>query len=489
MKKNLKISTLNAASWNLTKIVVSQLRNLVVATILARLLFPEDFGLLGLAMVFASLTDSFVDFGFGNAIIQKQRVNKVQLSTVFWINMLMAALLGVMMFFSAPLVAYYFEMPQLKGITQLMSLTFLIKGLSTLQNALFQKKLDFKTPFKIEVVAGVLSAVVGIYLAYTGHGVYSLIYAQITDWVIGTLLIWVFSSWKPSFLFDLKQIKELWSFGYKYSLGIFIDSMFNRLDTIIIGKVFSASALGLFYKAKSLDNLVFTFAFSSISGVLFPSFSQLSGDRARLHDVVIRVLHIVCFTTFLFSGLGVINAKSIIILLLTEKWIGSVPIFQILGLFTFIHTIPTILVTPILSIGESGANLKVEMIKKALYLFAIPVAIFYGLYAYLLATIAAAIIGMYFNLALLKRFLNFNIGSFVQLFLTYFTPFALLMILEFILPEMTFSYYLQILVKSTVYIICYFSVNILMKTSGLSEFIELAKIIKTTYLSRATTPI
>ncbi len=484
MKKDLKSSTLSAASWNFTKIMVGQFRNFVVSTILARLLFPEDFGLLGLAMVFASLTDSFVDFGFGNAIIQKQRVNKTQLSTVFWINMMMATLLGLAMFFSASWVAVYFDMPQLKPLTQLMSLTFLIKGLSTLQNALFQKKLDFKTPFKVELVSGFLSGGVGIYLAYTGFGVYSLIYSQITGWIIGTLLIWYFSTWKPSFLFDLTQVKELWNFGYKYSLSVFIDSVFNKLDTIIIGKLFSASILGLFYKAQSLDNLVFTLSFSSISGVLFPSFSKIGDDNKRLRAALIKVLHVVCFTTFLFSGLAVINAKSIIVILFTEKWLGSVPIFQILGLFTFIHTLPTILATPVLSIGESGANLKVEMSKKALYLLAIPVAIYYGLYAYIIATIVAAILGMYFNLVLLKRFFEFKIGSFIKLFLTYFVPFILFMVIEFLMPEMEINHFLLIAIKSSIYILCYFLINIVSKTKGLFEFISLLKILKNTYLER-----
>ncbi|MGC1633331.1 MAG: oligosaccharide flippase family protein, partial [Gelidibacter sp.] len=250
-----------------------QLRNFVVATILARLLMPEDFGLLGMAMVFAGIAESFVDFGFGNAVIQKQQVSRVQLSTIFWINMMMAGLLGLIMFATAPLVAAYFEMPELKVITQIMSFTFLIKGLSTLQGALFKKKLDFRTPFKIEIVEGVLSGALGIYLAYAGYGVYSLIYSQIFGWVLATTLLWILSNWKPAFLFNLKEVKELWNFGYKYSLSIFIDSMFIRLDTIVIGKVFSAATLGLFYKAQALNKMVVQYAFGSFAGVLFPSLS------------------------------------------------------------------------------------------------------------------------------------------------------------------------------------------------------------------------
>ncbi|REE27454.1 O-antigen/teichoic acid export membrane protein [Winogradskyella pacifica] len=471
MSKNLKQSTINAASWNFSNMLVGQVRTFIVSTILARLLMPEDFGLLGMAMVFASLTDSFVDFGFGNAVIQKQKVSRLQLSTVFWINMLMALFLGLAMYFSSPLVAAYFEMPKLEAITQLMSLTFLIKGLSTLQNALYKKELDFKTPFKIALFAGIVSGVLGIVLAYSGYGVYSLIYSQIAGWVMGTALIWCFSKWKPSFLFKISEVKDLWSFGYKYSLSIFIDSIFSRLDTLIIGKLFSAATLGLFYKAQSLNKLVVQYAFSSFSGVLFPSLSKLAHDKEKLREVLIRILHLVCFTTFLFSGLMFINAKSVIVILLTEKWLGSVPIFKILALFSFIYTIPTILNSPILSIGKSGAILKVEMYKKSLYLLAIPVAIYYGLYAYILTTVFAAIIGIVLNLGLVQKFFNYRIIDFFKLFLNYVLIFLLLVAIDYFLGNIQINYFISVIVKSLIYVTLYVFLNSLVfKTEGFKEF-------------------
>jgi O-antigen/teichoic acid export membrane protein len=442
---------------------------------------PEDFGLLGMAMVFASLTDSFVDFGFGNAVIQKQEVNKLQLSTVFWINMLMASVLGVAMYFSAPLVAVFFEMPKLEPITKLMSLTFLIKGLSTLQNALFKKELDFKTPFKIGLISGIISGVLGIVLAYSGYGVYSLIYSQIAGWVIGTLLIWYFSSWKPSFLFSLKEVKSLWSFGYKYSLSIFIDSLFSRLDTIIIGKLFSAATLGLFYKAKSLNKLVVQYAFTSFSGVLFPSLSKLAHDKEKLREVLIRILHLVCFTTFLFSGLMFVNAESVIVLLLTEKWIDSVPIFQILGVFSFVFTIPTVLVAPINAIGNSGDNLKVEILKKILYIFAIPIAFYYGLYAYILATSIAAVVGLQINGLMVSKRLSYSLFDQQKVILKYLFPFLTLIALDYFL-DFTFAenHFINVIGKSLLYLIIYLGYNIIVKTEGLNDFYDtfLKKVLK-----------
>lgn len=445
------------------------MRNFVVSTVLARLLMPEDFGLLGMAMVFAGLTDAFVDFGFGNAIIQKQKTNLIQLSTVFWINMLMALILTAIMFLTSPWVALYFEMPDLKSITQLMSLTFIIKGLTSLQSALFRKELNYKIPFYIEIIGGVISGVLGIYWAYIGYGVYSLIYSQISGWIISTLLIWHFSKWKPSFVFNLNTISELWGFGYKYSLSIFIDSAFSKMDTIIIGKMFSATVLGLFYKAQSLNNLIIQLAFSSFGNVLFPSLSKLAYDKEKLKDVMTRILHIVCFTTFLFSGLMFINAKSIIIILFTDRWIGSIDIFRLLAVFSFIYTLPTILTTPILSIGKSGDTLKIEIIKKALYLLAIPSAIYLGLYAYISSVILAAIVGILVNLYLVKKYLNYQIWDFVKLFSKYFIPFMFFIGIDFYMPHWIQNNYLNIITKSIIYIIYYLSINSILKTKGYNE--------------------
>lgn len=462
---------MNAASWNFFKMLAGQARNFVISIILARLLLPEDFGLLGMAMIFVGFAESFVDFGFGNAVIQKQRVSRVQLSTVFWINMVMALFFAIVMFLTAPLVAMYFEMPQLKPITQLMSFTFIIKGLGTLQGALYKKKLDFKTPFKIDLISGLTSGAVGIYLAYAGYGVYSLIYSQILDWTLSTIMVWLFSSWKPSFMFQLASVKELWSFGYKYSLSTFLTSVFSKLDTIIIGKVFSAATLGLFYKAKSLNTIVVQYAFSSFAGVLFPSLSKFAQEKERLKNAMVRILHLVCFTTFLFSGLMYINAEAIIVLLYTEKWMGSVEIFKILGLFSFVFTIPTILVSPILSIGKSGAILKLEMIKKTLYLFAIPAALYYGLNAYLYATFVAAILGIYLNLRLTDRFLNLKIWDFLKLFFEYFSVFMIVLLIDHFFGKRDLNYILSILIKSSIYIAIYFGMNIFVfKSKGYEEF-------------------
>jgi O-antigen/teichoic acid export membrane protein len=242
------------------------------------------------------------------------------------------------------------------------------------------------------------------------------------------------------------------------------------MDTLVIGKVFSASVLGLFYKAQSLNQLVVQYAFSSFAGVLFPSFSKMGEDKERLRAAMLRILNLVCFTTFLFSGLMYINAEAIIVILLTEKWIGSVPIFKLLAVFSFIYTLPTILVSPILSLGKSGAILKVEVAKKMLYLFAIPAAIYLGLYAYISSTILAAVAGMGINLYLINYYFGYKPTSFIRLFLKYFFPFVLLLVIDYFTPVLINNNFISIIFKSIIYFILYIGYNKIRGNLGYIEF-------------------
>ena len=470
----LKDDTIKATGWNFLKVMVGQVRSFIVSIVLARLLMPEDFGVIGMAMVFAGLADSFIDFGFGNAIIQKKEVTQEQKSTVFYINMLMGVLLTIIMYLLADAISLYFEMPILRDIVKLMSLAFLVKGFSALQSALFKKGLNYKTPFKIEVISGVLSAALGIYLAVIGYNVWSLVYSQMFGWLVSTLLLWCFSTWKPSLKFSLKSVKELWRFGYKFSLSIFIDQLFNRLDTIIIGKLFTAATLGLFYKSKALIRLAAQYAFGSFGSVLYPVFSKINDNPKQVKEVFIKVLHVTCFTTFLFSGLLVINAEEIIVILYSEKWIESAQIFEFLGLFTFVYTIPSVLNSPLLAIGKSGPILKLEIWKKCIYLLSIPAAIFSGFYGYLLATVLASVLGMLLNFSLVNKYLFFSITNQLKVIQTYAVPYIILVLFAFWFnPYLPLNNYYALIIKGSLYLLGYLSVNYFFKNVGCMKIIEI----------------
>lgn len=451
----IKQEGIKSSFWNMMTLMVNQIRNFIVSIVLARLLSPEDFGVLGMAMAFAGFVDAFVDFGFGNAIIQRQHVTQKQLSTVFYINLMIGTCLSIIMFVCSGLIAQYFNMPSLAVIVKAMSGTFIIKALEGLQNALMKKRLDFKTPFKINMTSGIVTGLLGIVLALCGYGVWSLVIMQIAGWGLTTIQIWAYNSWRPTMEFDLKCVSSLWNFGYKYSLSVTIDTIFCRLDTLVIGKMFQAATLGLFYRAQSLNKLVVQYSFSSISSVLFPAISKIKDDIDQVRCSVVQLLHIVSFLTFMFAGLMYVNSQEIIVLLYTDKWTGAIPIFKILGLFTFCTTIPNVLVAPLNSLGHSGKNLKIEIIKKTLVISAIPFGLYFGLFEYIFAIKIAAMIGVLLNMVALKC-INLKVITQTEIIIRYAIPFFILVLLfEFIKLPHGLNNVVLLALKSSIYTIIY----------------------------------
>jgi len=463
----LKNDSIKATSWNYSKMLLTHGRTFIVSIVLARILEPSDFGLIGMAMIFASLTDTILDLGLGVAVIQKKEVTEEQKSTVFYLNMLMGVILGLMMYFTSYLVADFFKMPGLVNIIKFFSVTFLIKGLTSLQRTLMNKELDFKSPFYAELFSGIISSALGIYLALIGFGVWSLIYSQAVGWILNTIVIWLLSDWTPKLLFNLKSVKELWSFGSKSALTTLIDVFFNRIDTVVIGKLFDAATLGVFYKAKSLLRLAVQYGFGAFSAILFPAFSKVNDNPDLQKKILLKILSFAGFTTFLISGLILINAKEIITILYTVKWIEAVPLLKILTFFTFAITFSSIYSPVILSIGKSSSLLKIEIIKKIFTLCMIPMGFFYGLYWYLLFVNIFGALGLFLYINLIKNHFTLPIKEQLHKIIIHFIPFIILVVLSHIYDEfISLNIYINVIVKSLSFIIFYILYCFIMKSEG-----------------------
>lgn len=463
----IKEKGLKSSIWNWLSILVNQGRNFIVSLVLARLLSPDDFGLMGMALAFSGFVEVFVDFGFGNATIQAKNITQEQLSTVFYINLIVGSSLSLVMFFCSPLIANYFDMEQLTNICRVLSVSFIVLALSNLQNALYKKKLDFKTPFIINLTSGIITGIVGILMAFWGYGVWALVSSTLAGWTITTTLLWILSTWKPSKQFNLKSVSELWKFGYKNSLVVCIDSIFRKIDTLVIGKVFTASALGFFYRAQSLNQMVVQYSFSSIQPVLFPAFCEIKEDKVLMKNSVISLLHIVGFLTFFLSGLMYVCAEDLIVLLYTDKWLESAAIFKILGLFTFGYTLPTILCAPLLSLGKSGLLLRIEILKKVLLAISIAVGIYLGLYGYIFATQVACAIGVIVNMFFMRE-IGLSMINQLKILFIYIFPFISLIILStFIFRYINLNLFFALLLKAVFFSAIYIVYSYLIKARGL----------------------
>lgn len=472
----LKEDSVKGVFWNFIGLASSQLRNFIVSLFLARILSPSDFGLVTMALLFSAIMESFVDFGLGNAIIKSSHVTQTQTSTVFYINLGIGVLLTITMYVIAPLISNFFDMPQLYLIIQTMSVIFIIKAFEALPMALFRKALDFKSPFKIQLISSSISGLTGIVLALNDYGVWALVLSQILGWILSVISIWYYSSWRPTFEFDLSGVKPLLNFGYKYVLTRFTEAVFNRVDTIVVGKVFSVTTLGVFDRAKSLYRLMIQYAFNSYASVLFPTLCTISHDIKRLTIYVNKITGLICFLSCFISGLIYVCADQIIPILYGNQWGESIGILRIFILFTLCETLAMLLTSLLQSIGEVGKNLKIEFFTKALRLSAIPFGMLYGLTCYIIIVNLVSVLRLMiyiYNLHLIKV----SAYKYSLNMAKYILPFILILLLNKVVwfNVQDYNYFVALILNGLIYAALYVGWCLLMRYQGLLDFLEIIK--------------
>lgn len=463
----LKTKGLKAASWNFFNMMVNQLRNFIVSLVLARLLTPADFGLVSMAMVLNSILDFLVDFGFSSAVIRRKEVNSVELSTIFWINIIVGAACSLLVFGCAPVFAWFYEMPYLKNIVYITSLSFIISSFGTLQTALFQRELNFRKPFVAKLISGVMSGIVGITMAFLGCGVWSLVVSNLCGWLLYSSIIWTMSKWRPQFTFHFRAVKDMVSFGWKMTGATFINRIVRQLDTFIIGKVFSATSLGLFNRAQSLNHLVIDYSFSSVRGVMLPTLSKLQDDLEAMRYSVLKLINVISFLTFLMSGLMYICAPDIILLLYGKQWEGSIEIFKILGLFSISLCLPIVFDTVLTAVNRMTMYLWISIIANVITLIAIPIGIRYGLSGYIWAVSIASVLKLLPRIVAANICIGLPYKSQFSSILRYGLPFIILLVIWNYVNFSTKYFVVNIIIKSFVYTALYLLINIVIKNDGL----------------------
>lgn len=387
MSKSLTDSGKSGMFWSFLIQGGTQIINFVVTVILARLLLPAEFGLIGMIAIFVMISQALVDGGFASSLIRTSEADNVDYSTVFFVNLFSSVVLYGSLFVLAPFVSEFFNEGRLTDLIRVQGLVLIISGSSTVQSVKLSKKLDFKTQFKLQIPSLIISAFVSIVMAYNEFGVWSLVVKDIAFAFFSSAQLWWYSKWIPSFVFNKEKLKRHFNFGYKLSLTSIIDSSFNNLYNIIIGKYFSAAQLGFYTRARSLEQLPSGFFFNAFNRVFFPLLAQLNNNDAELKKIYSTLIQIVFFVvTPILIYLGVV-ATPFFRWLLTEKWLPAVPFFQLLvisGIFYPIHQYN-------LNIcnlkGRSDMVLKLSMLYNLLLFAGAFTAIWFGIYGLLFSLI------------------------------------------------------------------------------------------------------
>lgn len=392
--------------WRFLERTGAQLVAFVVAIVLARILTPDDYGTIALITVFTTILNVFVDSGLGSALVQKKDADNVDLSTVFYTNVIFCIILYAILFFASPFIADFYKRPELTSVIRVLGITILISGVKNIQQSYVSKTLQFKKFFFATLVGTVIAAIVGVWMAYHGFGVWALVAQQITNLSIDTILLWITVKWHPDFAFSLERLKGLFSFGWKLLVSALLDTIYNNLRNLIIGKKYSSEDLAFYTKGNLFPNTIVGNINNAIDSVLLPAMAGEQDDRERVKQMTRRAIKTstYCIAPLMMGLAGC--APAIVHLLLTDKWLPCVPYMRIFCITYMFWPIHTANLNAIKALGRSDLFLKLEIWKKAVGLVVLLTTMWFGVmvmaYSLLFTSVVSQIINTWPNRKLLK---------------------------------------------------------------------------------------
>lgn len=404
----LKKSTLGGLIWKFLENFGTQFINFFIQIVLARLLMPNDYGVIALTAVFIIVANVFVQAGFSSALIQKKSVSDVEYSSAFFAGIFVSMILYYLLFIGAPHISTFYSEPILKWVLRISSLTIVFAGLTSIQNAILIRNLQFQKIFNYRLLGILLQGITGISLAVLGYGVWSLVIANIVNSVVIAVSLWFVVEWKPQLSFSYSKIKDLFSFSSRILLISLLNTLYNNIQSLIIGKSFDPSTLGYYNRGMQIPTLIMINTDGAINEVMFPVLSKCQTDRGKLVSVFRRSLKTSCFIIFpMMVGLAT-TAEPLTILLLTEKWLPSVP-FMIIASLTCMTWPFSIKYQAFNAIGRSDVSLRLNIIGKSIGISLMIFSIRYGVYALVMSFFISSILSVMIGAYITKKFLGYTI--------------------------------------------------------------------------------
>jgi O-antigen/teichoic acid export membrane protein len=394
---SLQEKTFKGIIWSFVDNFASQGVEFIVGIILARILTPHEFGLIGMLTVFIAISQTFIDSGFTNALIRKNNCTQKDYSTVFFFNISVSLFLYFILFASSESIGSFFKEPQLGILLKVLGLCLVFGSISMIQKTILTKEINFKQQTKISLFSSVTSGIIGILMALNGYGVWSLVGKALISLILSSILFWISSKWRPSFIFSKSSFKELFGFGSKLLISGLIDTVYNNIYYLIIGKYFSTKELGLYTRADQFKNIFSQNITSVIQRVSFPTLSLIKEDSGRLMESYQKLLRSTMFITFSLMFSMAAMSKSMIFTLVGEKWLPAAPYLELLCFVGIFYPLNSLNLNILNVKGRSDLFLRLEIIKKIIFIPVIVIGAFFG--------IKALILGMIFN-SLLAYFIN-----------------------------------------------------------------------------------
>lgn len=437
---SLRGKTVQGLTWSGMSQAITQISQLLITTILARLLTPNDFGLLGMTVVFTNFLNIFCEMGISGALIQKQDISETQYSSVFWLNIIVGIVLMLLTMAISPCIARFYNKPELKPIIMMISVNFIIMSFVIVQKAIFSKEMAFKKLAIAEVIAVIVAGIIGIFLAYLGYGVWSLVYRMLIFTTANTLLLWWLSAWRPKFIFSLKALKEVFPFSFNL-MGFNLVNYFARnIDNILIGKFLGVQALGYYTLAYRL----MLYPVQNVSGVvgkvMFPAFSMIQNDLEKVRTIYIKMVKTLSLVTFPIMCVLFAVTPEFVHVVFGPQWQPMIILIRILCICGILQSIGTTVGNILLSQGKAYLQFKMAILGTSIVSIFITIGLKWGVIGVASFYTLYAIFWVHFTFYITNKIINLRYKEFYFKILPSYvmggiTAGSLLLIRHFLTPS------------------------------------------------------
>lgn len=476
MSRRLKHRIINGLFWKFGQSVGQQGLQFVIQIILARLLLPKHFGLIGMITIFIAISQTIMNSGLGLSLIQKRDTNQKDFSTVFLYNLFLSTILVGAFYLTAPLISSFYNEKELASLIRFLSLVLILNAFTLTQNAMLQKELRFKDLARINIMSILLSGTISIFMAYNGYGVWSLATQVLLNSLFRALFLWLNNKWLPTHGFSRQSFKSLFPYGSRLLLASLLNTAYQNIYLVIIGKVFNATSLGFYSQARKFEEIPTINLANIVESVTFPAFSIIQDDDNRLRKGYKQSLKMLSFINLPFMMFLIAEAEHIFALVLTEKWLPSVPYFRLFCIIGMIYPISNLNLNILRVKGRADILLNLTVVKLTLSVITIAITVQFGILVLVIGQVLLTTIAYFLNSFFAGRFIDYGTRKQIIDMLPYIFVTAVLGIVVFPIGQiLSFPniIYLPFMILITVSI--YVLLNILFKIDTLYESIKLAK--------------
>lgn len=473
-QESLKNKTIKGVGWSAADALLGQGVTFIVGLVLARLLSPDEYGLIGICLIFTTVLNGIVDSGFSNALIRKKKVTDEDYNTMFTTNMAISIVLYVLLFISAPLVSDFFHRIELTALVRVTGLILFLNALSITQVTILTKNIDFKTKTKASLVSAIISGVIGIAMAFMGYGVWSLVAQQLSKQLLYTLCLWVLSKWWPKFTFYKDSFKYMWGFGWKLLASGILNNVWNQLYQVVIGRCYTSSTLGHYTRANEYASIFSSNLTLIVQRVSYPVLAEIQDDKERMVQGYRKVIKITMFVTAVcMISLGAVS-EPLIYTLIGTKWQEAATYLPLICISMSLYPLHAINLNILQVLGRSDIFLYLEILKKIVGIVPIVIGIFCGIYFMLLTSILTGVISLYLNTWYTGKTLNYSFWKQLRdIAPSYFTALVIALAVYF-LKYLSLPYYVVLMLQIIVGLVACITISEIFK---FDEYKELKTIV------------